>query len=182
MGLAYKPIKLTVEDFEHYDTDKHVELIDGDFKVSPPPSSKHQRVSRKIEFRLEQWVTAHQLGEVFDAPMDVVLSENDVFQPDLLFISKERLGIIKKKIEGPPDLIVEILSPNDENCDRVTKKDLYSKFGVREYWIVDPEAETIMLLAFEKDRLEVKQTYPKGSVLKSMIVKDFELPLQEIFD
>lgn len=182
MSTAYEPIKLTYHDYVLLPEDRRVELIDGSFLLTPAPNTKHQRISREIEVRIHQWVAEKRLGEVFDAPTAVVLSEFDVVQPDILFVAKEHKAMIKDAcIEGSPDLVVEILSPGSEKRDMETKKHLYSKFGVREYWIVDPEQETITLLVFEKNQLVVKQVYPKGSHLESPVLSGFRLDTGELF-
>lgn len=182
MAVSFDPIKLTYEDYRHLSDDKSRELIDGGFCMTPSPTKKHQQVSRRIGFCLCQWVEAKELGEVFYAPLDVVLSEYDVVQPDIMFISKEHEKIAQENgVFGAPDLVIEIISPGTAERDKVTKKHLYSKHGVREYWIVDPNLQTIALFAFEKNQLELKQTYPLGSVLESLVISGFSLDTTETF-
>lgn len=182
MSLAYEPIKLTYEDYKLLPEDKRVELIEGNFLMTPAPNCKHQKILGQIFIDLATWAKNNKLGEVFVAPTDVVLSEHDVVQPDILFIAKEHLGIIKEScIKGVPDLVVEVLSPGNEERDTIVKRHLYSKFGIREYWIVDLKAETITILTFQKNKLEVQQTYPVDSVATSTVVTGFQLKTKALF-
>lgn len=182
MALAREPFKLTYADYELLPPEKRVELIEGDFFVSPSVNTKHQRILRELGGLLNEWIKTHQLGEIFYAPYDVVLSNHNVVQPDLLFVARKHSAIVgEKNCQGPPDLAIEILSPSNEKHDLVVKRNLYSKFGVREYWIVDPQSETITLLAFGENKLKEKQTYPKGSVLESLVVEGFKLRTADIF-
>jgi Uma2 family endonuclease len=123
------------------------ELINGQLFMSPAPSTIHQRVSRKVLLRLEQFVEIHQLGEIFIAPYDVYLDEEkNAVQPDISFVSMQSSSIVKAHgIVGVPDLVVEFLLPGNNKYDLTTKRDLYEKFGVKEYWIIDPfTKETIV--------------------------------------
>ncbi|MBC7340642.1 MAG: Uma2 family endonuclease [Firmicutes bacterium] len=158
------------------------ELVEGDLRMTPSPSTTHQRISRRLELALHAWVEDHDLGEILDAPLDVVLSEHNVVQPDLVYVARERLGIIKEaNIQGAPDLVVEILSPNSLEWDRVTKRHLYAKYGVREFWVVDPEGRTIEVAVLRGGDLVTLQVYPVGSVLVSPLLPGFQLPLDQVF-
>ncbi len=117
------------------------ELINGQLYVSPAPTNIHQRTVLKIIIQLSQFIDENKLGEIFIAPSDVYLDENaNAVQPDLYFISKENNNQPLDEIpyQGVPDLIIEILLPSNNDHDLITKKNLYEKFGVKEYWIVDP--------------------------------------------
>ena len=134
----------TYEDLLHTPDDgKRYEVLEGDLVVSPSPSWKHQRVSRKLNAVL---AIAEQAGRGYAvyAPMDVVFGEHDVVEPDLLFIAKgnERL-ITDNNIQGAPDLVVEVISEGSRNRDVITKRGIYERYGVRFYWLVDPEEETV---------------------------------------
>ena len=132
--------------------DKRYYLIDGELYMAPAPSSRHQRLPLKLARLLADFIEGHGLGEVYIAPLDVILSEEDVLQPDLLFVTQERRGIVSERgCEGPPDLVVEILSPATEQRDRELKRKVYAKFGVPEYWLVDPQAESIEVMALEAE-------------------------------
>jgi Uma2 family endonuclease len=142
---ATPSVKFTYEDFLNFpdDGNRH-EIIDGDHYVTPSPNTKHQRVSLCLTAVLWTYLQQHPIGEVFAAPFDVVFSDLDVVEPDLLYISRERIGILTEKhVRGAPDLVVEILSPGTRKTDEVTKRKLYGRFDVREYWVVDPELDAI---------------------------------------
>ena len=140
----------TTLDYIKISDDKRYELINGELIMTPSPVPKHQRVSKKIEFILEKFVSGNNLGEVFYVPCDVYLDNENVVQPDILFISKDRLDIIgKKNIQGAPNLTIEIISENSVYKDMVQKKRLYAKFNVIEYWIVITEEEEIEVYILE---------------------------------
>lgn len=122
------------------------------------------------------------MGEIIYAPIDVYFSETDTYQPDIIFISKDRLNIIgEKKIEGPPDLIIEILSPATAYYDLRIKKDTYEQNGVKEYWIVDPIQKTIEIFVNEKGRFEPVSTAKVEGEVNSEIFKGLTISLREIF-
>ena len=148
--------KYTYEDYMKTSDDKRYELIEGDLLMTPSPVPNHQRISRKIEFVLEEFVTQNNLGEIFDAPCDVYLDDGNVIQPDILFISHDRLAIIgEKNIQGAPDLAIEIVSENSAYRDMVQKKRLYARFGIREYWIAIPESEEIEVYTLKNNTYQL---------------------------
>ena len=134
----------TYEDLRHTPDDgKRYEVLEGKLVVSPSPTWKHQRVSRKLNALLSR-AEEEDKGCAVYAPMDVVLSDREVAQPDLLFIAKERLSIITaENVQGAPDLVVEIISEGSRKRDAITKRHIYERYGVRFYWLVDPEEETV---------------------------------------
>lgn len=138
-------IKLTYDEYVGLPNDgKRYEILDGELAVTPAPTTQHQRISRDLQFILHAHARANGLGEVYDAPVDVILAPTTVAQPDLVFVSTECAGIVTQRaIEGPPDLLVEILSPWSLQQDRVTKARLYARFRVPHYWVVDPVARTL---------------------------------------
>jgi Uma2 family endonuclease len=126
------------------DDGNRYELIFGEIVMSAAPKTTHQDVLSELNDRFKRHVIKHQLGKVYFAPVDVKFSIYNVVEPDLLFVKRERLGIVlDDSIDGAPDVIVEVLSPSNRRQDIVRKAALYAQFGVPEYWIVDPEAETI---------------------------------------
>lgn len=137
------------------------ELVEGDMRMVPSPSTLHQKVSKRLGHLLLERLEDRGMGQVCNAPYDVVLSEHNVVQPDLLFISSERLGIIEKaNVKGSPDLVVEILSQSAEEWDRVTKRRAYSRHGVRELWIVDPQAQSIEVASHDMTAITPSQLSP----------------------
>ena len=140
-------IKFTYEDYLGFpdDGNRH-EIIDGEHYVTPAPLTKHQRISANLLGHLYPHCSQSKAGLVLGAPTDVVFSKTDVVQPDLLFIAKSREHIVtRENIQGAPDFIVEILSDSTRLRDERTKRTLYERFQVKEYWIVDPELETVKM-------------------------------------
>ena len=181
-STATEKRKFTYEDYLKTPDDERYELIGGELLMTPSPVPKHQRVSRKIEFLLEKFVTEKDLGEVFDAPCDVHLDDENVVQPGILFISKDRLNIIgEKNIERAPDLAIEILSESTAYRDLVQKKKLYSRFGVKEFWIVDPGEETIEVYSLKGNTFLLINTYSKNEILESPYLKGLKIELKGIF-
>ena len=168
--------KLTYEDYAKTPDDERWELIDGELFRMPSPNVAHQRTSGRLVLRLAPFVEERDLGEVFVAPMDVVLSDSDVVEPDMLFISSERLGIITQlNIQGAPDLVVEIHSPS------TAQRDLYARHGVREYWPIDPDTRTVrVLLLSDGDFVEVG-VYREGDTVTSPTLEGFSFRVEEIF-
>lgn len=140
-------VKLTYADLLALPDDgKRHELIDGEHYVSAAPTLRHQWVLRNVFWTLHGFVEPRGLGEVFFAPLDVVLSEHDVVEPDLLFVARERLAILEeRRVHGAPDLAVEVISPGTRRIDLTVKRRAYQRLGVGEYWIVDPAHETVQI-------------------------------------
>ncbi len=134
------------------------ELINGQLFMSPAPTNQHQRILKKIFKVLDSFVEEKNLGEVFLAPSDVYLDQNsNAVQPDLYFVSKQNKMIIRdtEPNEGAPDLIIELLSPGNTKHDAITKKNLYEKFGVKEYWIVDPATKETTVYQLQNNSYEL---------------------------
>ena len=124
-----------------------VDLIGGEVFVTPAPDRDHQSALRNFLALILAALRANPSGEVWFAPYDVRLSEHDVVQPDLLYLAKERLSLSTQRgVLGPPDLVAEALSPATRDLDLGARRDLYERSGVREYWVLDPRAETVTLL------------------------------------
>ncbi len=180
--MARARIKFTYKDYLQLPEDKRYELIEGEFFMVPSPSWSHQTISTNLFRVLDGYVKSHKLGEVRYAPLDVVLSEENVLQPDILFISKERFNIITdKNVQGAPDLVIEILSSTTAEKDKGLKQKLYAKFGVREYWLVDPDKETIEVLTLAEEGFESIKAYQGGEILESPLLKGISLNVTEIF-
>ena len=139
-------VKLTHADYLLFPDDgKRHELIDGAHFVTPSPRVNHQTAAQNLYLALALFVRERKLGRIFMAPMDVILSDFDVVEPDLLFVSSTNQGIVQDWIRGAPDLVVEVLSPTTRRRDETLKRDLYERRQIAEYWTVDPEAESVRL-------------------------------------
>lgn len=188
MGTRRHDLAFSYDDYKTLSasTDDRYELIDGDLYMVPAPKVDHQTVSKNIALRLEQHVRASGCGRMLYAPLDVVLGEGDtrsVVQPDILFVSSERLGIVTDdEIAGAPDLVVEILSQGTAKRDTGVKRALYARSGVREYWIVDPDACTIDLLALVPGGYGPPMRHLPGERLVSGVVPGFELAVDDAFE
>lgn len=142
--MVQAPPRTILEIFESLPEGTLCELINNRIVMPPSPSFEHQDLSASLSAQLYMFVTTHQLGKVVAAPLDVYLGKENVFQPDILFISAEKLSVVQRgKVRGAPDLVIEILSPGSENYDQHKKRDVYERFGVQEYWIVDPETKQV---------------------------------------
>lgn len=144
---------LTADDLATFPDDgNRYEVIGGMLVVSPSPTARHQRILTQLVTWLNLHLIQTSAGEVFVAPFDVHLSINDVVQPDLVVVLDEHRAVIEEKgVVGTPDIVVEVLSPSTSRSDRVWKTALYARSGVREYWIVDPVEETILVQSLNID-------------------------------
>ena len=175
-------IKFTVEDYLTTPDDKRYQLLDGELILAPSPVTKHQRVLIRLAQMLITFVASHHLGEVFIAPYDVFMSDYDVVQPDILFVSNARSGIITEaNIQGAPDLVIEVLSPSTSRYDLGYKRTLYGRHRVLEYWQVDPVAETIGVLTPSEEGLVVTATYQRGQGMTSPLLEGLVIDLEQVF-
>ncbi len=182
MAIPDPTVKFTYEDYLNTPEDTRYELLDGELAMTPAPGELHQSVSILLGSKLFQFASENNLGRVYHAPFDVVLSDLDVVQPDLLFVSNERGSIITpENVQGAPDLIVEILSASTATRDRTFKRVLYARHGVGEYWMVDTEEKTITVLLPGKRGLVVADVYGKGETLTSATLQGFKLNIDEVF-
>ena len=175
-------VKLTYENYRAAPADKRYELLDGELIMVPVPNLKHQTVQLKLTMRLGLFIENRALGTLFTPVCDVMLSETDVVQPDLLFVSREREHLLSggQNVQGAPDLVVEILSPSTAERDRSDKRVLYGRHGVMEYWLVDPMAETVQIHRLEGEVLLPTRTFGREETLRSPLLTRFELHLNEI--
>lgn len=178
-------VVLTYDDYLRLPNDgKRYEILEGEIFVSPSPVTKHQIISANLLAILHQHVRRHKLGVVLSAPTDVVLSYTNVVQPDLLFVSNARKNIItEKNIQGAPDLIVEILSETSAEQDRTAKKQIYARHGVKEYWLIDPDRETVEVYKLEPKRRVFQHiaTYQRDEILQSSLFPQWEITLAELW-
>jgi len=125
------------------DDGKRREILDGDLIVSPSPVLFHQRIVRRLFEAFVRYLDRHPIGEICVSPLDVIFDDLDVLEPDLIFARNENGGILQDWVRGAPDLVIEVLSPGSISMDRGPKLKAYARFGVPEYWIVDPDAHAI---------------------------------------
>lgn len=179
-------LKFTYEDYLCFPDDgKRHELIDGEHYVTPAPVTKHQRILANLHRLIGTFVHEQDLGVVFFAPTDVVLSELDVVQPDFLFISSSRLDIVTEaNIQGVPDLMVEILSEGNRKTDEVIKRKLYERHQVKEYWLIDPVLETVKRFKLQKNTFTTPDllSLEANNTLTSELIPDFPLRLSDLFE
>ena len=155
MSISKGKIKFTYEDYLRLPDDgKRYQVIEGEVYMVPALTPYHQDILGRLFVLLRTFVEEHRLGKVYCAPCDVILSQEDVVQPDIFFICKEREDIItKKNIQGAPDLVVEVLSQFTAKLDRTLKTGLYERFGVKGYWLVDPDQKQIEVLALKRGKV-----------------------------
>jgi len=174
--------RLTYQDYLSMDGDERYELIDGELIMVGAPNEAHQTASVFLVSRMFMFADDRDLGKVLHAPYDVVLSDTDVVQPDILFVSNERAHIrTPANIRGAPDLVVEILSPSSTSRDWREKFELYSKHGVKEYWVVDPANRVVWLALRRGGALEIAGTYGIGDTVSSTVLAGFSVKVDDIF-
>ena len=174
--------KLTYEDYRNTPDDERWELLNGELVMAPSPKTTHQEISGNLFFLLRLFVGQMALGRVFVAPLDVVLSDRNVLQPDVLFVSSQREHIITEdNIQGAPDLVVEVLSPSTASRDWRIKLDLYAQHGVREYWVVDPDGQRIWVMAGSDGQLNEVANYGRDDTLTSPTLTGLSANLDQVF-
>lgn len=187
MNPASTARRLTYDDYCQIPEDRNRhEIIDGIHYVSAAPNIRHQLILGRIFNRLYSFVEQHKLGIVFFAPVDVLFSEFDVVQPDIVFIGNARLPILTEpNIKGAPNLVVEVLSPGNRHHDLERKKSLYEQFQVPEYWIVDPDNETVRVYTFNASagyHSPLILASASGDVLETNQMPSFGLSLAKLFE
>ncbi len=174
--------KSTYEDYLKTPEDKRYELLEGELLMTPSPIPYHQWISKNLLFELEKFVRERGAGKVFSAPCDVYLDQENVVEPDILFISKERRQIIgERNVQGAPDLVIEILSDSTAYNDLVKKKKLYARFGVKEYWIVDPAEKTVEAHVLKDRSFVLIKSYSETETLESPLLSGLAIGLGSVF-
>ncbi|MFN8672453.1 MAG: Uma2 family endonuclease [Candidatus Sericytochromatia bacterium] len=181
--MITKQKSFTYEEYYLIEDGNRYEVINGELIMVPAPDLWHQKYSRKLEVKMVIHCEKLDLGEIFDAPCDVILDKNVVVQPDILFVKKENENILQKRgVFGTPNLIVEILSKSSVKIDKFEKFKLYEKYGVEEYWILDPENKSVEVFLLVDGRYELKSvSSDEGDIVKSYVIKDFEVGIKDIF-
>jgi Uma2 family endonuclease len=161
---------------------ERLELIDGELVVTPSPTPMHQRVSRRLSHLLGKFIIDTESGEFFAAPLDVYLAVDTVVQPDLIVLLNDRFRLVtERNIEGPPNLVMEIISPSTRHLDHRTKLDVYARFGVPEYWLVDPEHETISIFTDPQEGRYQREA-AASTVAVSVTIPGLVVELKGLFD
>ena len=177
------PIKLTYEDYVDLPDDgRRYEILDGDLEVSPAPAPKHQAVSGNLFSILHGHVQERGLGSVYYAPIDVLLADTSIVQPDLVFIDAARASIVSRRgIEGPPDLAIEILSSWSVRRDRIAKAALYARYGIRHYWVLDPDARTLEIYEADGAQYRSVERYEGHATVRTAVFPDLEIDLGRVW-
>ena len=176
---TYEDYCLLPEDGRRY------EVIRGELCVTPAPSPVHQRAVANLIFLLKDFLRRHPLGQVLPAPCDVVFSEHDLAQPDLLFVSNRRASIVhEKNLRGAPDLVIEVLSSSTRRVDEGVKRGTYERFGVEEYWLVDPQRRTVRVFrrAGASFGPPLDLAAEAGDVLTTPLLPGLQIRVAEIFE
>ena len=174
--------RLTYQDYADLEGDERYELLDGELILVASPNRDHQDVVMELGFQMRTFVKENDLGRVYIAPFDVLFTDTNVVQPDIMFISREREHILTHaNVQGAPDLIVEILSPSSSTRDWRAKRGLYAAHGVREYWIVDPANRIVSVLLLQNGVLEIEQTLTEDDTATSTVLDGFSVSLDSVF-
>ena len=186
MRAELQPQKLTYRDYLLFPEDgRRHEIIDGEHFVVPAPNLRHQTILLNLAVLLRNFLRPRGIGQVWVAPIDLVLSEVDVVQPDLVFVSAPRShALTGNNLPEPPDLAVEVLSPSTRRTDAVAKRRLYEKHGIQEYWMVDPDTDSVEVYRLtdrgyqQVDRLSLEN---EGAALTSPLFPGLTIELGELF-
>ncbi len=171
----------TYRDYLELNDDKRYEVINGRLYEMPAPTVFHQRILNALNLLIYMFSKRNKVGEVFISPVDVILSETSIVQPDLVFISKENKDIVKDRIYGSPDLVVEIVSPTSYYRDRYEKFRIYEEAGIKEYWLVYPGEKAIEVWVLKEGKYELYSIASGEGKVKSKVLKGLRIDLKEIF-
>ncbi len=177
--------KISIDDFLEYNDFEEgylYELINGIIVKRASPSAAHQRVSRHLSRLMDNFIFDNKLGEFFSAPLDVYLTQNDLTQPDLIFVSNANAHIVGSYINGVPDLVVEILSPGTAKMDKGDKRNLYQKCGISEYWIVDPKSQSIEVYFLEEGIYNLISFAQETGAIESKVLSGFSMNVEGVFE
>jgi len=175
---------LTVEDYRSLpEAGPRYQLIEGDLYMAPAPNRFHQEISRNLLVKLFLYLRETGAGKIFDSPFDVYLDETNVFQPDLIVVLNDRLGIFTEAgAEGAPNLVIEILSPKTRRLDLEQKRKAYPRFGVQELWIIDPDARLTIQHRFFADGSLTTVVTPENDSLTSTLLPGFLISAAELYE
>ena len=157
------------------------QLVEGELLMTPSPFSGHQRLSRDLCRLLDNWARQTGAGEVIPAPFDVILDEENVLQPDMLYVSRERSGIIQDWCRGAPDLVIEVLSPSNASLDRSRKMKVYARFGVARIWLVHPIEHTFECFLLDGTTYRVEASFADADLAEPPDFPGLKIPLLELW-
>ena len=182
MTTSRPKVRFTYSDYCLLPEDKRYELIGGELYMAPAPLTRHQVILFNLLLLIGPFVRQRNIGRLLPAPVDVIFSDEDVLQPDLIFIAADRQGIVTERAcEGAPDLVIEILSPSTGQRDRGLKRKVYANYGVKEYWLVDPESHSVQVLRLGDVDLADCGTFLSGSSFNTPVLPGLELPVSDVF-
>ena len=177
--------RMTYEDYlELPDDGKRYEVIEGELVVNASPIPRHQQIALRIGGRIDLYFENHGSGQVFVAPLDVVLADDVVLQPDVMIVSAARMQVVgPTHIHGAPDLVVEVLSDRTRKRDETVKRKLYERYGVNEYWIVDPAGNIVKIYRRDADSFtRVSEiSIESGGMITSPLLPGFSLDIHDVF-
>lgn len=181
---AMKARRLTYADYRALPDDgTRYELVEGELRIMPSPTTSHQTVVLNLAVKLKTFTKEKDLGLVFVAPLDVQLSDDLCYQPDVLFVAKEsKAQITEVDIQGAPDLVVEIVSPSSRRIDRKEKMGNYAKHGAREYWLVYPETIFVEVFVLRDGKYEMLGRYGEGEMMRSEVLSGLEFLTETMFE
>jgi len=176
-------IRFTYEEYRALpETGPHYQLVDGDLIMSPSPTFWHQEMLMRLATELRVVAERTGAGKVLCAPLDVILSDEDVFQPDIVFVSRARKAVIANDgIRGIPDLCVEVLSSSTRDLDLKTKRRQYARYGLPELWIVDPDAKALQVFRLQEDPNNPAAALTAKDTLTTPLLPGFSMTLDKLF-
>ncbi|RRJ98968.1 Uma2 family endonuclease [Opitutaceae bacterium TAV4] len=179
--VTHRP--LTVHDYRGLpDVGPQYQLVEGDLFMAPAPNRFHQTVAGEIYYALKLYLDKNPIGKAYIAPFDVFLTDLNVYQPDVCFFSQERYPFLTDEgASGPPDIVVEVLSPRTAHLDLGLKKEIYARTGVLEYWVVDPATHQVSVWHLAENSQTPAFTLPKNGTLTTSILPGFALRLERVF-
>lgn len=167
--------RTAVELFKLLPEGVYCQVINNTIYMSPSPTFQHQDVIFEISMQIRSYINKKKMGKCIGAPLDVFLDANNAFQPDIIFLSNQNLALVKRdgKIHGAPDFVVEVLSPGNENDDRIKKKKVYESCGVKEYFIVEPSSKQVITYYLKGKKFE-EQKAAKAKIVSALLKKTFK--------
>ena len=176
-------IVLTYDDYCLLPNDSNrYEILDGELSVTPAPRTRHQIISSHLHRILANHIVANQLGDIYAAPTDLILAPTTVVQPGLIFIGNDRRPIVTERaVEGPPTLVIEILSPTTHRIDRVTKAQLYAKHNVPNYWLIDPDQRTLEAYELLLDDYDLAASARDADVFAPSLFPGLSIQLSDLW-